>query len=49
MSGIIDQQVYTYSRVPSVGVYLLINNPRPPLIVNFSILFHPGHIYSNLP
>ena len=35
MSGIIDQQVYTYSRVPSVGVYLLINNPRPPWLLIF--------------
>ena len=29
----------TYSRVP--------NNRPPPPIVNFSIFFHPGHLYSN--
>ena len=47
MSGIIDQQVYTYSRVPRAGVYLLINNPRPPWLLIFlfystqDILFQP--------
>ena len=30
--------VMNYSRVP---------NNRPPLIVNSSIFFHPGHLYSN--